>query len=64
MKQILIVDDSKVIRKVAQRILQSLDFMTREAENGRSDADHPDEHEERRALRVGNSGSPGHFAGG
>ncbi len=34
MKQILIVDDSKVIRKVAQRILQSLDFITREAENG------------------------------
>ena len=34
MKQVLIVDDSKVIRKVAQRILQSLDFLTREAENG------------------------------
>lgn len=34
MKQILIVDDSRVIRKVAQRILQSLDFVTREAENG------------------------------
>ncbi len=34
MKQILIVDDSKVIRKVAQRILQSLDFITREAEDG------------------------------
>lgn len=34
MKQVLIVDDSKVIRKVAQRILQSLDFVTREAENG------------------------------
>ena len=34
MKQILIVDDSKVIRKVAQRILQSLDFVTREAEDG------------------------------
>ena len=34
MKQILIVDDSKVIRKVAQRILQSLDFLTREAEDG------------------------------
>ena len=34
MKQVLIVDDSKVIRKVAQRILQSLEFVTREAENG------------------------------
>lgn len=34
MKQILIVDDSKVIRKVAQRILQALGFVTREAENG------------------------------
>ncbi len=33
-KQILIVDDSKVIRKVAQRIVQSLGFTTREAENG------------------------------
>jgi two-component system chemotaxis response regulator CheY len=34
MKQVLIVDDSKVIRQVAQRILQSLHFVTREAENG------------------------------
>ena len=34
MKQILIVDDSRVIRKVAQRILAGLGFMTREAENG------------------------------
>ncbi len=34
MKQVLIVDDSKVIRKVAQRILHSLGFLTREAENG------------------------------
>jgi two-component system chemotaxis response regulator CheY len=34
MKQILIVDDSAVIRKVAQRILHSLDFVTREAANG------------------------------
>ena len=34
MKQILIVDDSRVIRKVAQRILATLDFVTREAENG------------------------------
>ena len=34
MKQILVVQDSKVIRKVAQRILHSLGFLTREAENG------------------------------
>lgn len=34
MKQVLIVDDSKVIRRVACRILQSLNFVTREADNG------------------------------
>lgn len=34
MKQVLIVDDSKVIRKVAQRILEGLDFSTREAADG------------------------------
>lgn len=34
MKNVLIVDDSRVIRKVARQILQSLDFETREAENG------------------------------
>ena len=34
MKQILIVDDSRVIRRVAQRILATLGFITREAENG------------------------------
>ena len=34
MKQVLIVDDSKVIRKVAQRIVQALGFASREAENG------------------------------
>ena len=32
--QVLIVDDSRVIRKVASRIMQSLGFVTREAENG------------------------------
>ena len=32
--QVLIVDDSRVIRKVAGRIMQSLGFNTREAENG------------------------------
>ena len=34
LKQVLIVDDSRVIRKVAGRIVQSLGFVTREAENG------------------------------
>ncbi len=34
MKQVLIVDDSKVIRKVAQRIVQGLGFASREAANG------------------------------
>ncbi|MCB1548214.1 MAG: response regulator [Hyphomicrobiaceae bacterium] len=34
MKQCLVVDDSVVIRKVARRILQRLNFETIEAENG------------------------------
>jgi two-component system, chemotaxis family, chemotaxis protein CheY len=34
MKTCLIVDDSGIIRKVARRILESLGFQTREAENG------------------------------
>ncbi len=34
MIQVLIVDDSRVIRKVAQRILAGLGFTTREAGNG------------------------------
>ena len=34
MQTVLIVDDSRVIRKVAQRIFQALDFETREAEDG------------------------------
>lgn len=34
MKQCLIVDDSAVIRKVARRILEGLDFQIREAEDG------------------------------
>ncbi len=34
MKQVLIVDDSRVIRKVALRIVQALGFAGREAENG------------------------------
>ncbi len=33
-QQVLIVDDSRVIRKVAGRIMQSLGFLTREAEHG------------------------------
>lgn len=35
MKSCLIVDDSKVIRMVAKKILQELDFETEEAEDGR-----------------------------
>lgn len=34
MKQCLIVDDSRIIRSVAKRILQDLDFETREAADG------------------------------
>ena len=34
MKQILIVDDSNVMRKVARRILEGLHFQTTEAEDG------------------------------
>ncbi len=34
MKVCLIVDDSKVVRSVARRIIESLNFQTREAENG------------------------------
>jgi two-component system chemotaxis response regulator CheY len=35
MKSCLVVDDSKVIRKVARHILESLDFSVEEAEDGR-----------------------------
>lgn len=34
MKQVLIVDDSSVIRKVARRILENLNLQTSEAEDG------------------------------
>jgi two-component system, chemotaxis family, chemotaxis protein CheY len=34
MKTCLVVDDSSVIRKVARRILENLDFQISEAENG------------------------------
>lgn len=34
MKKCLVVDDSSVIRKVARRILEGLDFQIAEAENG------------------------------
>jgi two-component system chemotaxis response regulator CheY len=34
MKQVLVVDDSTVIRKVAKRILESLELQTLEAEDG------------------------------
>ena len=35
MRSCLVVDDSKVIRKVARNILEALHFSVREAENGR-----------------------------
>ena len=35
MKTCLIVDDSRVIRKVSRHILETLDFSVEEAENGR-----------------------------
>ncbi len=34
MKQVLIVDDSSIIRKVAKRILENLNLQTSEAEDG------------------------------
>ncbi len=36
MKHILIVDDSSVIRKVARRIVESMQFQISEAENGQA----------------------------
>lgn len=39
MKQVLIVDDSPVIRKVARRIFESLRFQASEAEDGRQALD-------------------------
>ena len=38
MKSCLVVDDSSVVRKVARRILEDLDFIVDEAEDGRSPA--------------------------
>jgi two-component system, chemotaxis family, chemotaxis protein CheY len=35
MKQVLVVDDSPVIRKIARRILEGMHFQTSEAENGK-----------------------------
>ena len=47
MKQILVVDDSAVIRKIARRILDSMRFRTSEANDGRQAVDwllaHPGE---------------------
>jgi two-component system chemotaxis response regulator CheY len=40
MKNCLVVDDSKVIRKVARHILETLDFAVEEAEDGRAALDH------------------------
>ena len=39
MKTCLIVDDSRVIRKVSRHILESLDFAVEEAENGQDALD-------------------------
>lgn len=39
MKSCLVVDDSKVIRKVARHILEMLDFSVEEAEDGRQALD-------------------------
>jgi len=39
MKRCLIVDDSRVIRRVAAKILQDLGFETEEAENGKKAVD-------------------------
>ena len=39
MKSCLIVDDSRVIRKVSRHILESLDFVVSEAENGQEGLD-------------------------
>ncbi|WP_374293985.1 response regulator [Sphingomonas sp.] len=39
MKTCLVVDDSKVIRKVARHILETLDFTVREAADGREALD-------------------------
>jgi two-component system, chemotaxis family, chemotaxis protein CheY len=40
MKRCLIVDDSRVIRKVSRHILESLGFEVEEAENGQDGLDH------------------------
>lgn len=40
MKTCLIVDDSRVIRRVARHILESLDFAVDEAENGQQGLDY------------------------
>lgn len=40
MKSCLIVDDSRVIRRVSRHILESLDFAVEEAEDGQQGIDH------------------------
>lgn len=44
MKTCLIVDDSRVIRKVSRHILETLGFAVDEAENGQDGLDHCDAH--------------------
>ncbi len=43
MKSCLIVDDSRVIRRVSRHILESLDFAVEEAENGQQALDQCDQ---------------------
>ena len=38
MKTCLVVDDSSVVRKIARRILEDMDFQIIEAEDGRAGA--------------------------
>ena len=40
MKTCLVVDDSSVVRKVARRILEGLDFKIAEAEDGQQALEH------------------------
>ena len=47
MKHCLVVDDSSVIRKVARRILEDLDFTVAEAEDGEQALDALPQHDAR-----------------
>ena len=45
MKQVLVVDDSPVIRKITRRILEGMRLQTSEASDGRQALDHLGLHE-------------------